>query len=54
LTELSLICTAEGDNTVLALSVGKLLLAYLNKGRKYLFISLSLIKKAIKTGKAPN
>jgi hypothetical protein len=29
----AIICTAEGDNTVLALSVGKALLSYLNKGK---------------------
>jgi len=44
LTELSLICTAEGDNTVLALSVGKLLLAYLNKGKENFFLFISLKK----------
>lgn len=31
---------AEGDNTVLSLSVGKVLLMYLNKG-KYIYIIFS-------------
>ena len=40
ITEFMPCCHAEGDNTVLALSVGKVILSYLNK--------------SIQTGKAPN